>query len=117
VVAFGVNSSPLQRKRALELGLLQLSPLMQRSLTLNSQQMLAVNRFAPAPVASSARIQALVRAEDQFQVSSFFARSPKALNRLDTLTPAVENLLTQLVVDLIGPEQASERLIQILRKP
>lgn len=117
VVAFGVNSSPLQRKRALELGLLQLSPLMQRSLTLNSQQMLAVNRFAPAPVASSARIQALVRAEDQFQVSSFFARSPKALNRLDSLTPAVENLLTQLVVDLIGPEQASESLIQILRKP
>lgn len=117
VMAFGVNSSPLQRKRALELGTLELSPLMQRSLTLKSQQMLAVNRFAPAPVASSARIQALVRAQDQFQVGSFFARSPQALNRLDSITPALETLLTQLVVDLISPEQASERLIQILRTP
>lgn len=117
VVAFGVNSSPLQRKRALELGLLQLSPLMQRTLALNSQQMLPVNRFAPAPVASSARIEALVRAEEQFQLSSAFTRSPAALNRLEMVSPAMENLLTQLVVDVIGPEQASERLIRILRQP
>lgn len=117
VVAFGVNSSPQQRKRALELGLMQLNPLMQRSLTLNSQQMLPVNRFAPAPVASSARIQALVNAEEQFQRSSLFARAPLAVNRLDTVSPEVENLLTQLVVDVIGPEQASERLIRILRHP
>ena len=117
VAAFGVNSSPLQRKRALELGLLQLSPLMQRTLALTSKQMLPVNRFAPAPVASSARIEALVRAEDQFQLSSAFARSPAALNRLDRVSPAMENLLTQLVVDVIGPERASGRLIRILRQP
>lgn len=117
VVAFGVNSSPQQRHRALELALLQLSPLMQRSLTLNSEQMLPVNRFAPAPVASSARIQALVQAENQYQLSAFFARSPAALNRLDSISPALESLLTQLVVDVITPEQASARLIQILRQP
>jgi len=117
VVAFGVNSSPLQRKRALELGLLQLTPLMQRSLALNGKQMLPVNRFAPPPVASSARIQALVRAENQYQLSSAFGRSTAALNRLDAVSLEVENLLTKLVVDVIGPEQASDRLIQILRQP
>ena len=90
---------------------------MQRTLALNSKQMLPVNRFAPAPVASSARIEALVRAEEQFQLSSAFTRSPAALNRLEMVSPAMENLLTQLVVDVIGPEQASERLIRILRQP
>jgi len=90
---------------------------MQRSLALNGKQMLPVNRFAPPPVASSARIQALVRAENQYQLSSAFGRSTAALNRLDAVSLEVENLLTKLVVDVIGPEQASDRLIQILRQP
>jgi len=117
VVGFGVNSSPIQRQRAMELGLLQLNPLMQHSLTVNSEQSLPVNRFAPAPVASSAKLKVLINAQEQFQQSSLFSQSPLALNRLDNHSRELEALLTQVVVDVIGPEQASSRLIEILRKP
>ena len=117
VLAFGVNSSPLQRQRAMELGLLQLNPLMQHSLTLNYEQSLPVNRFAPAPVASSAKLKVLVNAQKQFQQSSLFAQSPVALNRMDTHSMDLEALLTQVVVDVIGPEQATTRLLKILGQP
>lgn len=117
VLAFGVNSSGQQRQQAMELGLLQLNPLMQRSMTLNSEQVLPVNRFAPAPIASSAKLKVLVNAQEQFQQSSLLSRSPLALNRLDNHSMALEALLTQVVVDVIGPEQASARLIKILRQP
>lgn len=101
----------------MELGLLQLNPLMQHSLTVNSEQSLPVNRFAPAPVASSAKLKVLINAQEQFQQSSLFSQSPLALNRLDNHSRELEALLTQVVVDVIGPEQASSRLIEILRKP
>ena len=117
VVGFGVNSSPIQRQRAMELGLLQLNPLMQHLLTVNNQQSLPVNRFAQAPVASSAKLKALINAQEQFQQSSLFSQSPLALNRLDNYSRELEALLTQVVVDVIGPEQASARLIKILRQP
>ena len=106
-----------ERQRAMELGLLQLNPLMQHSLTVNSEQSLPVNRFAPAPVASSAKLKVLINAQQQFQQSSLFTQSPLALNRLDNHSRELEALLTQVVVDVIGPEQASSRLIEILRKP
>jgi hypothetical protein len=117
VVGFGVNSSPIQRQRAMELGLLQLNPLMQHLLTVNNQQSLPVNRFAQAPVASSAKLKALINAQEQFKQSSLFSQSPLALNRLDNYSRELEALLTQVVVDVIGPEQASARLIKILRQP
>ena len=117
VVGFGVNSSPIQRQRAMELGLLQLNPLMQHLLTVNNQQSLPVNRFAQAPVASSAKLKALINAQEQFQQSSLFSQSQLALNRLDNYSRELEALLTQVVVDVIGPEQASGRLIRILRQP
>ena len=117
VVGFGVNSSPIQRQRAMELGLLQLNPLMQHLLTVKNQQSLPVNRFAQAPVASSAKLKALINAQEQFKQSSLFSQSAVALNRLDQLSSELESLLTQVVVDVIGPEQASARLIKILRQP
>jgi len=117
VLGFGVNSSPIQRRRAMELALLQLNPLMQHSLTVNGQQSLPVNRFAPAPVASSAELKVLINAQEQFQQSFMFSQSPVALNRLNNHSRELEALLTQVVVDVIGPEQASSRLIKILRKP
>ena len=117
VLAFGVNSSALQRQRAMELGLLQLNPLMQHSLTLSNEESLPVNRFAPAPVASSAKLKVLVTAQEQFQQSSLFAQSPIALNRIDRHNMELEALLTQVVVDVIGPEQATTRLLKILRQP
>jgi hypothetical protein len=117
VLGFGVNSSPMQRQRAMELGLLQLNPLMQHLLTVNSDQSLPVNRFAPAPIASSAKLKVLVNAQEQFQQSSLLSRSPLALNRLDNHSMELEALLTQVVVDVIGPEQASARLIKILGQP
>ena len=117
VLAFGINSSPQMRQLALELGILQLNPLAQRTLTLNSQQVLPVNRYATPPVSSSSRLQALVNAQDQFQQSNLFMGSTMALNRIDNHISELENLFTKLVVDVITPEQASERLIDILRKP
>ena len=117
VLAFGVNSSALQRQRAMELGLLQLNPLMQHSLTLNYEQSLPVNRFAPAPIASSAKLKVLVNAQAQFQQSSLFAQSPFALNRMDNHSLELEALLTEVVVDVIGPEQATTRLLKILGQP
>ena len=105
------------RQLALELGILQLNPLAQRTLTLNSQQVLPVNRYATPPVSSSSRLQALVNAQDQFQQSNLFMGSTMALNRIDNHISELENLFTKLVVDVITPEQASERLIDILRKP
>ena len=117
VLAFGINSSPRTRQIAMDLGILQLNPLAQRTSSLNSQQMLPVNRYATPPVSSSSRLKALVNAQEQFQQSYFNAESTLSLNRIQKHMPEIESIFTKLVVDVIKPEQASQQLIDILRQP
>ena len=116
-LAFGINSSPRTRQIAMDLGILQLNPLAQRTSSLNSQQMLPVNRYATPPVSSSSRLKALVNAQEQFQQSYFNAESTLSLNRIKKHMPEIESIFTKLVVDVIKPEQASQQLIDILRQP
>jgi maltose-binding protein MalE len=117
VLAFGINSSPRTRQIAMDLGILQLNPLAQRTSSLNSQQMLPVNRYATPPVSSSSRLKALVNAQEQFQQSFFNPESTLSLNRIKKHMPEIESIFTKLVVDVIKPEQASQQLIDILRQP
>ena len=65
VLVFGLNSSPAQRQVALEMAKFSVNPVVQRNLTLSTLVMLPVNRFAPAPVASSATLAAMARSVEE----------------------------------------------------
>lgn len=61
VLAFGLNSSPNQKRIAREMASFGINPLVQRNLTFSNMVILPVNRLVPAPVASSAALAAMVR--------------------------------------------------------
>lgn len=61
VLAFGLNSSPNQKRIAREMASFGINPLVQRNLTFSNMEILPVNRLVPAPVASSAALAAMVR--------------------------------------------------------
>jgi maltose-binding protein MalE len=65
VLAFGVNSSPVQRQLALALARFAVSPLHQRDIVLRSQYVLPVNREVAPPVRSSSVLAAMVEARQQ----------------------------------------------------
>lgn len=113
VVAFGLNSSSTQHRKAMDLVRLSLNPLVQRALSLSDEEMLPVNRYAPAPVASSGTLQALVRSQgfmkgDALQTVSLSAHE---LYRIDGV---MDRVLSPLVVGLGSVRQTTDQLIQEL---
>ncbi len=112
VLAFGLNSSPNQRQIARELASFGINPLVQRNLTIRNMEMLPVNRFVPAPVASSTVLAAMVRsAEDSEQATPVIRAligNEKALGALDSIVSNV--LFTELT-----PSRAAQILPATLR--
>lgn len=112
VLAFGINSSPAQRAMAQELARFSINPLTQRRLTLNSMELLPVNRFVPAPVASSAILASMVRSAQTAEQAS-----PMVVELMGNTAaqPALSRSLAQLVFGDLAPRAAAEMLIDDLR--
>ncbi len=94
VLAFGINSSPGQRRIAEELARFSVNPLMQRNLTLDSMEVLPVNRFVPAPVASSTILQSMVRSAEEAE-----AAGPLLLDLMQN--PGLRSTLTSVLAKVI----------------
>lgn len=112
MLAFGVDSSPAQRRLADALARFSINPLIQRELTVSTQEVLPVNRYVPAPVASSAVLAALVAAQRQGEVSNRIAHE---LPASDPRFPQLLRELVRLVFGETTPEQATDALIALMR--
>ncbi len=115
MLAFGVDSSPEQRRLAEALARFSINPLIQRNLTVSTQELLPVNRYVPAPVASSAVLGALVAAQRQGGEAS--NRIAHELPASDPRFPRLLREMVRLVFGEVTPEQATDALIALLRPP
>ena len=112
VLVFGRNSSPAQRRIAREVAHFSVNPLVQRNLTFNNMVLLPVNRFVPAPVASSAVLAAMVRSAEQSQRTTPLIQSLHTNPKAEKAFSAVIN---QVLFGEITPRQASKTLQAALR--
>ena len=113
VLAFGTNSSPAQRHIATTLARFSINPLVQRNLTLQSD-VLPVNRFVPAPAASSAILRSMVASAEQALVAHPLVLALMA-------NPAVDKALSDGLAKVIfgdqDPREAVDTLIKALQTP
>ncbi len=116
VVALGHDSSPSQRRMALELAELSLNPLVQRELTLQGRIVLPANRFVPVPVASSGRLAALEKAQRQFNHRSSLLNAAFSADRVRQMLPQVEALLWKVMLGVVTPQQGVDAMV-LLRPP
>jgi arabinogalactan oligomer/maltooligosaccharide transport system substrate-binding protein len=114
VWAFGVNSSPNQRQISESFATFTVNPLIQRNLTLRTEQMLPVNRFVPPPVASSSVLQALVTAEQEGRLTE---RLSQSIPSGDPRRKELVRSLMRLVFGDITPDQATDQVIRAIRRP
>ena len=116
VWALGRDSTPEQRRLALQLAALSLDPLIQRQLMLLGHALLPANRFVPIPVASSGRLATLAVGERQFlQGSSSLLLTPFSLDRLQPKLPRIEAVITDVMVGLYTPQQGADALLALPR--
>lgn len=113
VIALGRDSSGEQRRMAIALGRYSLRPLVQRSLTLENQVFLPVNRHVTVPVQSSHALATLVAAGRQGAgVAALLADLQDNDPRVDRL----EQVIVPLVFGVIEPQQALETSLNVLRR-
>lgn len=113
VVAFGLNSSAEQHRKAMDLVLLSLNPLVQRALSLSDPEVLPVNRYAPPPVSSSATLQALVRSQGFIKGDALQSLS-LSTHDFRRISGVIDQALTPLVVGLGSVGEATDQLIELL---
>ena len=113
VMALGRDSSRAQRSMALQLAHFSIQPLVQRSLTLETLSFLPVNPRVNVPVQSSTALAAMVQAERQALVLE------KIHTTLQDDSPELKRVNDEVIVPLVfaslAPEEASRRLLTILR--
>jgi hypothetical protein len=111
-LVFGRNSSPTQRRIAKELASFSVNPLAQRNLTLSTLVMLPVNRFVPAPVASSAVLAAMVRSAEQSEQTTPLIQ---ALISNQKAERALSAMVSRVLFGELSPRQGAELLPVSLR--
>jgi hypothetical protein len=112
-MALGSDSSPPQRKLALDLAELSLTPLLQRALTLQNRMVLPVNRFVLVPVASSGRLAALEQAQRQFNERSKLLTASFSEDRVQQIEPLVEDLLWKVMLGVMTPQQGVDAMMRL----
>jgi hypothetical protein len=112
VLVFGRNSSPAQRRIAQELSSFSINPLVQRNLTFSTMVLLPVNRFVPAPVASSAALQAMVRSAEQSKETTPLIQSLISNRKAEQALSAV---ISRVLFGEVTPRGAAEILSTSLR--
>jgi arabinogalactan oligomer / maltooligosaccharide transport system substrate-binding protein len=113
VLAFGVNSSPDQRKLALALALARfaISPLHQRDMVLRNQYVLPVNRKVAPPVSSSSVVAAMEEGRQQSIQSSTLRLVGKSSK---SQRDAWQALLTRYLFDDLSQQDTLKGLIDLL---
>jgi hypothetical protein len=98
---------------ALALAHFSIQPLVQRSLTLETLSFLPVNPRVTVPVQSSTALAAMVQAERQalvlHKIRTSLQDGSQELRRLN------EEVIVPLVFDSLAPEEATRRLLTIIR--
>jgi hypothetical protein len=107
VLVFGRSSSPAQRRIAQELASFSINPLVQRNLTFSTMVLLPVNRFVPAPVASSTALQAMVRSAEQSKRTT-----PLIQSLIGNIT--AEQALSLVISGVLFGEITPRRAVEIL---
>ncbi len=111
VLAFGVNSSPVQRQLALALARFAISPLHQRDMILRSQFVLPVNREVAPPVRSSSVVAAMVVGRQQSMQRATIRLVEGSSNGQ---REAWQALLTRFLFDDLSPQATLSGLIELL---
>jgi hypothetical protein len=112
VLVFGRNSSQSQRRIAREVARFSVNPLVQRNLTISDKVLLPVNRFVPAPVASSSVLAAMVRSAEQSKQAS-----PLIQSLLSNKTKqAFSTVINQVLFGELTPRQAADVLPSTLQQ-
>jgi maltose-binding protein MalE len=111
VLAFGVNSSPVQRQLALALARFAVSPLHQRDIVLRSQYVLPVNREVAPPVRSSSVVASMVEGRQQ-SLRRATIRLIEASSREQR--EAWQALLTRFLFDDLSEQDTLKGLIELL---
>ncbi|MFM7453481.1 MAG: hypothetical protein ACKO1V_05900 [Cyanobium sp.] len=101
---FGRNSSPAQQRIAREVARFSVNPRVQRNLTLSTLILLPVNRFVPAPVASSAVLAAMVRSAEQSERSTPVIHGLMSNNGAEK---ALSALLNRVLFGELSPREAA----------
>ena len=112
VLVFGRNSSTAQQRIAQEVASFSVNPLVQRNLTLSTLILLPVNRFVPAPVASSAVLAAMVRSAEQSERSTPVIQGLIGNSKAEKALSAV---LNRVLFGELSPRQAAAILPANLR--
>ena len=108
---FGRNSSPRQQRIAEAFTRFSLSPVMQRYLTLHTQEMLPVNREVSMPTGGSPVLQAMVTSELQSRAADGMSNQ---LRSGDPRLEKVSALLMQLIFAERDPRQSRGELLTLL---
>ncbi len=111
VLAFGVNSSPVQRQLALALARFAISPLHQRDMVLRNQYVLPVNRQVAPPVHSSSVVAAMVEGQEQ-SLQHTTIRLVEGSSK--SLREAWQALLTRFLFDDLSHQDTLKGLIELL---
>ncbi len=113
VLAFGVNSSPVQRQLALALARFAVSPLHQRDIVLRSQYVLPVNREVAPPVRSSSVVASMVEGRQQSLRRSTIRLIEESSKEQ---REAWQALLTRFLFDDLSQQDTLKGLIELLSR-
>jgi arabinogalactan oligomer/maltooligosaccharide transport system substrate-binding protein len=111
VLAFGVNSSPVQRQLAVALARFAISPLHQRDMVLHNQFVLPVNREVAPPVRSSSVVAAMVKGREQ-SLQNTTIRLVEGSSK--SQREAWQALLTRFLFDDLSHQNTLKGLIELL---
>jgi arabinogalactan oligomer / maltooligosaccharide transport system substrate-binding protein len=112
VMAFGLNSSHGQKRIAREMASFSINPLVQRNLTFTNMEVLPVNRFVPAPVASSAALAAMVRSTEDSEQTTPLIRGLIGNSKAEK---ALGSILNNVLFGELEPSKAAGMLPVNLR--
>ena len=113
VMALGRNSTPRARQAAMVFSAFTIKPLVQRTVTQGSYTVLPVERQISVPVSSSQTLAALLKARDQGLQTDQLMR---LLRSGDRRPAQLQALISEVVFGELSPEEATPRLINLLRE-
>ena len=111
MIAFGQNSSPQQRRAAEAFAHFSLNPLVQRNITLGSQEVLPVNRFVDVPQEGSQQLKAMLHSQAQSRQAE---QITLLIHLKDPRIAAVQTKLTELVFGESTPIKTANGVIEVL---
>jgi hypothetical protein len=76
-----------------------------------------VNRYVSIPVAESGRLAAMATAQDQFRQITRALVTPFSADRVRRLLPPFEQILYEVMVGVVSPEQGARQLLDLRKIP